>query len=264
MEKFLATDCDIVRQLSDLGVYEYVIVGSGIGGGILAEELASQKKKVLLVEKGGPTFSTHICNTARPDFARGRHDSPEGNETVYNAIKSWVQTAEDSEPYFGGPIYCLGGRSIVWGLWIPRIDDATLDNHFPKTVANGLKECWLRCAFNLMTYHSQTENIYPFGSISTNVLNMEIEKLTQAIADYKLEGHKVTVGAIAVQFDSPAPYRFPQGAYSTVVPLLNRIYARDEHLSVLMNAEVIQLDIPEPGPSLLMKYGTPLFSRLHG
>lgn len=44
MEQFLATDFDIVNQLSELGVYEYIIVGSGIGEGILAKELAKREK----------------------------------------------------------------------------------------------------------------------------------------------------------------------------------------------------------------------------
>jgi len=29
-----------VRQLSNIGLYEYIIVGGGMGGGVLAEKLA--------------------------------------------------------------------------------------------------------------------------------------------------------------------------------------------------------------------------------
>lgn len=36
---FLASDDNIVSHLSSLDVFDYIIVGSGIGGGILAEEL---------------------------------------------------------------------------------------------------------------------------------------------------------------------------------------------------------------------------------
>lgn len=77
------------------------------------------------------------------DFARGKQDSPEGNETIYNKLKSWVQTAEDSEPYVGGPLHCLGGRSVVWGLWIPRADEEVL-GHFPAAVASDLRTRWFQ------------------------------------------------------------------------------------------------------------------------
>jgi hypothetical protein len=256
MDKFLATDCDVVRQLCDLGIYDYIVVGSGIGGGILCEELAKRKKKVLLIERGSSTFSTHVCNTARPDFSRGRKDSPEGNETIYNAIKSWVQTAEDSEPYVGGPMYCLGGRSIVWGLWIPATDTGTLQSHFPPTVADELSKTWFGKAFDLVTNNSQKDNVYPVGTIDAEELEAEKKELSASIKDYIALGHMVDVGPIATQFNSPGAYRFSQGAYSTVVPILNRIYARDQHLSVLMDAEVLQLDIPKPSDTKPDKYET--------
>lgn len=242
MEAFLASDDDVVSHLSSLDVFDYIIVGSGIGGGILAEELIRKgDKNVLLIEKGDATFSTHVCNTARPDFARGKQDSPEGNETIYNKLKSWVQTAEDSEPYVGGPLHCLGGRSVVWGLWIPRTDDETL-GHFPAAVASDLKTRWFQEAFDLVTNNSQREKIYPEGHIDVEQLNTSREELTEAIKPFMLENHPVQLGPVAVEFLSPAPYRFPQGAYSTAVPLLNRIYARDRRLTVLLNTEVLNVD----------------------
>lgn len=243
METFLASDDDVVSQLSSLNVFDYIIVGSGIGGGILAEELLKKRNKnVLLIEKGDAIFSTHVCNTARPEFTRGKEDSPEGNETIYNKLKSWVQTEEDSEPYIGGPLHCLGGRSVVWGLWIPRADDKTLDDHFPAAVASDLKTKWYQEAFNLVTNNSQRENIYPEGYIDVEQLNTSRAELTEAIRPFMLKDHPVKLGPVATQFHSPAPYQFPQGAYSTTVPLLNRIYARDRRLTVLLNSEVLNVD----------------------
>ena len=243
MEKFLPSDDDLVTQLSNLDVFDYIIVGSGIGGGILAEEILKKgNKNVLLIEKGDATFSTHVCNTARPSFARGRQDSPEGNEIIYGKLKSKVQIAEDSEPYVGGALHTLGGRSLVWGLWIPRADEKTLDDHFPAEVASDLKTKWFQEAFNLVTNNSQKEKIYPEGHIDVEQLNSSRAELTEAIKPFMLENHPVEIGPVAIEFHSPAPYRFPQGAYSTAVPLLNRIYARDRRLTVLLNTEVLKVD----------------------
>lgn len=247
METFLASDADVVSQLSSLDVFDYIIIGSGIGGGILAEELLKKgEKNILLIEKGDATFSTHVCNTARPSFARGRQDSPEGNEIIYNKLKSWVQTAEDSDPYVGGPLHCLGGRSVVWGLWIPRTDEKTLDDNFPAAVAHDLKTKWFKEAFDLVTNNSQKEKIYPEGHIDVPQLNSSISELTEAIKPFMLRNHPVQLGPVAIEFHSPAPYRFPQGAYSTAVPLLNRIYARDRRLTVLLNTEVLNADFARP------------------
>jgi len=153
-----------------------------------------------------------------------------------------VQTAEDSEPYVGGPLHCLGGRSLVWGLWIPRTDDKTLDDHFPAAVASDLKTKWFQEAFDLVTNNSQKENIYPEGYIDAQQLDTSRAELTEAIKPFMLDNHPVGLGPVAIQFHSPAPYQFPQGAYSTAVPLLNRIYSRDRRLTVLLNTEVLNVD----------------------
>ena len=38
MEQILASDIELVSRVSATGIYDFIIVGSGIGGGILAEE----------------------------------------------------------------------------------------------------------------------------------------------------------------------------------------------------------------------------------
>ncbi|KAA8899115.1 hypothetical protein FN846DRAFT_189185 [Sphaerosporella brunnea] len=247
MEKFLAYDADYVRKLCQIGVYDYVIVGSGFGGGILADQLVKQKKKVLLIERGGATFTTHLCNTARPDFARGTNNSVEGNETVYNTIKERVQTAEGSDPYVGGPVYCLGGRSSVWGLWIPRVNKASLDQYFPADVSHELQTYAYSRAFDLLTNYSQSE-VYPIGDIHLNIKDLDEAKknLTALLQPIIAPDEEVEIGPIATELNSPAVYRFPMGGYSTVTPLLNRIYARDQYLTVLMDTEVIQFDYDQP------------------
>jgi hypothetical protein len=253
MDGLLASDPSLVAKLSTLRCYDYVIVGSGIGGGILAEELVKKQKRVLLIERGGLVFSTHVCNTARPDYHRGTADAPEGNELVYAALKATIQTAEGSEPYVGGPMYCLGGRSNVWGLWCPKADDQTLDEYFPASIASYLKERGFQDVFNLMTQDSQTDNIYPKDELlksindgGVNSYDVAINALREAIKDYVIDENQLGLGPLATQLNSPAVYRFPQGAYSTTGPLLNRMYARDKYLTVLLDTEVTEIEIPKP------------------
>lgn len=245
IENWLGSDVERVAQLSAHGAYDYIIVGSGIGGGVLAEELAKRKKQVLLIERGGVQFTTHVDNTARPDYRRGKADSVEGNELIYDTLKARVNTAENSDEYVGGPLYCLGGRSNVWGLWTPRVDTQTLHEYFPGPVAKYLEEVGNDKAFNLLSNYSQTDAIYPskeFGPPDgVQVLEAQIQMLRTAIEDYITPDRPLGLGPLGIEFMSHLPYRYPQGAYSSTTALLNRMYARDQYLTVLLEQEVFEV-----------------------
>jgi len=110
MDHLLHLDTDVVCLLAKLNSYDYIMVGSSFGGGPLAETLAAKNKKVLLIERGGVIFSTHVLNISRLYYSRGASKSPEGNERVYDAVKAKVQLTDRSDSYVGGPFYCGGGR----------------------------------------------------------------------------------------------------------------------------------------------------------
>nr|BAT62473.1 4-amino-4-deoxyarabinitol oxidase [Thelonectria discophora] len=242
MDHLLHIDIDVVSYLTKLNAYDYIIVGSGFGGGPLAEVLAQRKKKVLLIERGGVIFSTHVLNTSRPYFNRGASNSPEGNESVYDAVKAKVQTTEGSESYIGGPVYCVGGRSNLWGIWTPQVSEGTLNKYYPPEIASFLREGeGYRTAFNFLTDSSQQDAIYPLesGQITANEIDEVKAKLHAAV------GVTFDLMPVAAQFNAPAPYQFPQGAYSTTLNLMNRMYANDRYLTVLLNTEVVALDQTE-------------------
>ncbi|KAI1179029.1 hypothetical protein F4777DRAFT_535353 [Nemania sp. FL0916] len=236
----LSIDIDVVRILSKLNAYEYIIVGSGFGGGPLAEALARQKKKVLVIERGNVKFSTHVLNTSRPSFSRGTSNSPEGNETVYDAVKAKVRCTEGSDAYVGGPVYCVGGRSNLWGTWAPEISQATLEEYFPRNIVSYLKtEGGYDKAFNFITCNSQIEAKYPQDSgqiTSEEIDNMQI-LLQSAVPDSNFD-----LMPIAAQFNSSAPYKFPMGAYSSTLALMNRMYSNDQYLTVLLGTEVLSVE----------------------
>jgi choline dehydrogenase-like flavoprotein len=243
MDHLLHLDTDVVCLLANFDAYDYIIVGSGFGGGPLAEALASKQYKVLLIERGGVIFSTHVLNTSRPYYNRGSSNSPEGNERVYDAVKAKVQLTDRSDSYVGGPVYCVGGRTNLWGTWIPEIGDETLNAYFPPDIVKYLtgKDAETRGydkAFSYLTDDDPRDGIYPEGDgaheVSAEDINLASQKLNTA-----LSGSKFSIMPIAAQFNAPAPYKFAQGAFSTTLSIMNRMYANDQYLSVLLDTEVI-------------------------
>jgi choline dehydrogenase-like flavoprotein len=240
MEHLLHIDVDIVAYLSKLNAYDYIIIGSGFGGGPLAEVLAQRKKKVLLIERGGVIFSTHVLNTSRPYFNRGASNSPEGNESVYDAVKAKVQCTEGSEGYIGGPVYCVGGRSNLWGIWTPEVSEETLNEYYHQDIVSYLRTGGgYKKAFNFITDNSQKDAIYPrdSGQITATEIDEVKRKLQEALPETDFD-----LMPVAAQFNAPAPYKFPQGAYSTTLALMNRMYANDRYLTVLLNTEVVAIE----------------------
>ncbi|KAK8130607.1 FAD/NAD(P)-binding domain-containing protein [Apiospora kogelbergensis] len=215
MNNLLYVDIDVVCLLSQVNAYDYIIVGSGFGGGSLAEALVQQKKRQL----------------------------PEGNESIFDGVKAKVQCTEGSDAYIGGPIYCLGGRSNVWGIWTPEISSETLTEYFPAPIKQFLLEDGgYKRAFDLMTSGSQTEELYPLGSghVQINELK-QTQRLLQSAVHEVVDTDGFTVMPVAAEFQSSAPYKFPQGAYSTSLALMNRMFANDKYLTVLLTTEVVSV-----------------------
>lgn len=258
MESLLDVDLDVICQLSENDHYDFIVIGSGIGGGILTQKLVKAKKRVLLLEKGGLLFSSHCLNTSRPHWQKGETKGPsQDNDVVYSRVKAKVETAQGSDPYVGGPVYCLGGRSTVWGLFSPKIDLETLENYFPPIVRLDLLERWYKEALRLFSWHTKTYPNIP-GAQDTPEERDEVEfkrcllrravnnasKVSRGLqAGEDSMSAEVEVATIAAEFIPQWWYTIPQGAYSTVDYLLELLYAKNQFLTVVLNAEVLSVEM---------------------
>src|ERR1700751_1912107 len=126
--------------------YDFIIIGSGAGGGTLAHHLAPSGKKILLLERG-PFVKREKENWNSLEVnARGR----------YNAKELW-RNADGSElhPHTN---YYVGGNTKFYGAALFRLREEDFDEikHF-----GGVSPAWPISYSELEPYYAEAERIYP-------------------------------------------------------------------------------------------------------
>ena len=126
--------------------FDVIIVGSGIGGGVLADDLADRlgtSRRILVLEAGSFVYPTHVYNLCRfANSAVARH----------YGCKTFEQAGNEGSEFFIGerPQLNFGGRSIFWSGLIPTIQAWELD-FFPPAVRQDLEGGLLTTAGEVMT-----------------------------------------------------------------------------------------------------------------
>ncbi len=122
--------------------FDFIIIGSGMGGGILADDLADRlkDKRILVLDAGSFVYPTHVYNICRmPNYAVARHFG----------VDNFKRAASESNYIGENPQLAFGGRSIFWSGLIPDLQDWELD-FFPDNVRNELKTEYLKSAGETM------------------------------------------------------------------------------------------------------------------
>ena len=119
--------------------FDAVVIGAGMFGAYCAEKIYRQANLRVLVLDAGPfLISEHVQNLARiglnpPAVSRvPANSSDPGTQALVWGIP-WR-----SQVGFPGLAYCVGGRSLYWGGWAPRLTAADLAN-WPSAVAGFLQ-----------------------------------------------------------------------------------------------------------------------------
>ena len=101
--------------------YDVIVIGSGIGGGVLADATSDAGLKTLVLEAGPLRHFVHVANL------------PIGNALE---IFTPYELVPGSSTY-GGISFCLGGKSIYWSNVIPRMEPWEL-KYWPEVTADYL------------------------------------------------------------------------------------------------------------------------------
>src|SRR5215475_9995130 len=126
-------------QRGDLRPFDFIIIGGGTFGAALAEHLwfrSTNRSERILVLDGGPfLLPEHVQNLPVIGLNAG---APRKDHVPQNEV--WGLAWNSSDPVgFPGLAYCVGGRSVYWGGWSPRLLDSELPkNLWPKAVLDEL------------------------------------------------------------------------------------------------------------------------------
>src|SRR5687767_4161027 len=90
--------------------FDIVVIGSGMGGGVLADDLADHagnRQRILVLEAGSFLYPTHVYNLCRfPNSELARH---------FACKTFWQWGNENSQHYIHErPQLNFGGRSVFW------------------------------------------------------------------------------------------------------------------------------------------------------
>jgi 3-keto-disaccharide hydrolase/GMC oxidoreductase len=193
--------------------FDAIVIGAGMYGAYIAEKIYRQGQgnfRVLVLEAGSFLVSEHVQNISRIGL------NPAGPITVDPGVpreRVWGLPWR-SNIGFPGLAYCLGGRSLYWGGWSPRLTDADLKN-WPADLQTYLK-----------ANYNDTEKeigVDPATDFISGDLYDALKKAMDTAAKKVPTVDGVEVASLAVQGSSPAAGIFPFDKYSSAPILTDAI-----------------------------------------
>ncbi len=191
--------------------FDYIIIGSGMGGGILADDLADRlghSHRILMLDVGSFIYPTHVYNISRiPNFSVANHFG----------VDNFKQTPTDHQFIGGKPQLAFGGRSIFWSGLIPQVQDWELD-FFPDNVRAALSSNYFELAADRMNESislgdKAKELVEHFRSSPLNS-DFEIQETSRALHQPYLNSDGTPRDQFFVE---------PTGVFNTAELLINQV-----------------------------------------
>jgi choline dehydrogenase-like flavoprotein len=194
--------------------FDAIVIGAGMFGAYCAEKIYREGRKdnlrVLVLEAGSFLVSEHVQNLARLGLnaAAPIKDDP---GVARNAVWGLPWRSQEAFP---GLAYCLGGRSLFWGGWAPRLTEADFAN-WPDEIANY---------FRLHYGNVEREiGVVPSTDFISGDLFTALMDAFQAKAPMVPTVDAIEEAPLAVQGDSPASGLFSFDKYSSAPILADAI-----------------------------------------
>lgn len=136
--------CNTHGEAAAGGPFDIVVIGGGTFGAAIAEHVWYRQKRAggglrtIVLEAGPFTLPEHVQNTgilglADPATPFVINENAPQPEPARNEV--WGVPWKSATP-FKGLAYCVGGRSLYWGGWSPRLLDAEVSSWPPEVVTD--------------------------------------------------------------------------------------------------------------------------------
>lgn len=145
--------------------WDYLIVGTGVGGATLGHALAKRGKRVLFLEKGRASFlHTDTLRAAYPEMDFPRMEAPSaGHAPLLARAGRWYDELLDDQRSFVPFIGCgTGGSSALYGMAMERFFPSDFEprRHFSNNTASSLPDAWPIRYEELAPYYQRAEELY--------------------------------------------------------------------------------------------------------
>ncbi|WP_343897812.1 GMC oxidoreductase [Craurococcus roseus] len=231
--ELLVESGEVARRVfpPDLGggrTYDVIVVGSGFGGGVLAEQLSDLGADVLVLEAGSYLFPTHVGNLPRQHGLGRRVDKNIWSLWDEFRVVNYVNAGGSA--YGGGQGFNLGGRSLFWGGFIPPMMWWELDA-WPEPVRWYLEGEGYALANDLLKFKD---------------LDSDYQWQAKSWLTRELPGYTVLNAPMAIQDTDASRRTVAAGVFSTADLLMEARLTEGglgkEHLTVNLNHAVVRID----------------------
>lgn len=223
--------------------FDAVVIGAGMFGGYCADKIfrfgEASGLKVLVLEAGPFLVGTHIQNLPNAGMNVPGRITPSNDPGIARELVWGIPWRSNVD--FIGQAYCIGGKSLYWGGWCPRLLATDL-SVWPTAVGQYLNQ-------NYGLLEQQTGVDVKTDFIQGPLFTL----LKQRIATFIQKGSVAHVDSVedpplAVQGQSPASGLFSFDKYSSATVLIEAV--RDaagqpdsqRRLFVVPNAHVTRLN----------------------
>lgn len=205
--------------------FDAIVIGSGMYGAYCAEKIWRQGGKVLVLEAGPFLVSEHAQNLSRIGLGNPDAQLPESDEGKRTRNFVWGIPWRGNQ-VFNGQAFCVGGKSLFWGGWSPRLTDDVL-NDFPTQARNYLKNNYedLEVQIGVRELRRQLDGtlkaILETDFIHDSELQKKLKAKVDSVVGVPLE--KSQEAPLAVQGQSPGSGLFSFDKFSSLPILVDAL-----------------------------------------